>query len=76
MPNATTIEKNGNKTDEEKLNIRRIVAGAEVYYNFTGKAACLDLEDQDQIGADMWDYQVCMTCGFAIDFSSTLKIYL
>ena len=59
MPNATTIEKNDkNETDQEKLNVRRIIAGAEVYYNFTGKLKCLDMKDQDQIGADMWDYQV------------------
>ena len=58
MPNETTIEKKGNETDQEKLNIRRIISGAEVYYNFTGEAKCLDLENQDDIGADMWDYQV------------------
>ena len=59
MPNITTIEKNDkNETDAEKLNIRRIIAGAEVYYNFTGKEKCLNLKDPDQIGADMWDYQV------------------
>jgi len=59
MPNETTIEKKGNETDQEKLNIRRIISGAEVYYNFTGEAKCLDLENQDDIGADMWDYQAC-----------------
>ena len=58
MPNETTIEKKGNETDQEKLNIRRIISGAEVYYNFTGEAKCLDLGDQDDIGAGMWDYQV------------------
>ena len=59
MPNITTIELNDkNETDNEKLNIRRIIAGAEVYYNFTGKVGCLDLGNQDEIGAYMWDYQV------------------
>ena len=59
MPNISTIELNDkNETDQEKLNIRRIIAGAEIYYNFTGNVACLDLQDQDQIGADLWDYQV------------------
>ena len=59
MPNATTIELNDkNETDQEKLNIRRIISGAEVYYNFTGDLKCLDLGDQDRIGADLWDYQV------------------
>ena len=58
MPNVTTIEKKGNETDQEKLNIRRIISGAEVYYNFTGEAKCLDLANEDEIGAAMWDYQV------------------
>ena len=58
MPNETTIEKKGNETDQEKLNIRRIISGAEVYYNFTGDTQCLDLADEDEIGAGMWDYQV------------------
>ena len=59
MPNITTIEKNDkNETDAEKLNLRRIIAGAEIYYNFTGKEKCLNLKDPDQLGTDMWDYQV------------------
>ena len=61
MPNTTLIDKNDkNETDPDKLNIVRIIAGAEVYYNFTGKVKCLNLKDQDQIGADMWDYQVIL----------------
>ena len=60
MPNETTFELNDkNETDQEKLNIRRIITGAEVYYNFTGKESCLNLNAEDNIGADMWDFQVC-----------------
>ena len=59
MPNETTFELNDkNETDQEKLNIRRIITGAEVYYNFTGKESCLNLNAEDNIGADMWDFQV------------------
>ena len=67
MPNITTLERNAkNETDVDKLNLRRIVAGAEVYYNFTGQTPCLNLEDEDQIGADMWDFQVKITISFVI----------
>lgn len=61
MPNETTFELNDkNETDQEKLNIRRIITGAEVYYNFTGKESCLNLNAEDNIGADMWDFQVAI----------------
>ena len=61
MPNTTLIDKNDkNETDPDKLNMVRIIAGAEVYYNFTGDAKCLNLQDTDQIGANMWDYQVVL----------------
>ena len=39
--------------------IEAVTAGAGVYYNYTGKTKCLSLTDEDQIGADMWDYQAC-----------------
>ena len=32
---------------------------ASVYFNFTGSATCLNLSDEDDIGADMWTYQAC-----------------
>ena len=38
--------------------INQIVWGAQVYYNHTGKTVCLNLDDTDDIGAGMWDYQV------------------
>ena len=59
MPNTTLIDKNDkNETDPDKLNMVRIISGAEVYYNFTGAAKCLNLQDPDQLGTNMWDYQV------------------
>ena len=73
MPNETTIEKKGNETDQEKLNIRRIISGAEVYYNFTGNAKCLDLGNEDKIGAGMWDYQVQVKYRMSLSSTSDRK---
>lgn len=49
--------------------IKPIVAGASVYYNFTGATKCLNLDSGDDIGADMWDYQACseMVMPFCFD---------
>ena len=32
---------------------------ASVYFNYTGAAQCLNIQDEDDIGADMWAYQAC-----------------
>ena len=56
--------KSNNDTNHTTLNA--IIAGASIYYNFTGKMTCLNLDSGDDIGADMWDYQVKLlfcTCG-------------
>jgi hypothetical protein len=45
-----------NDTNHTTLNA--IIAGASIYYNYTGKTSCLNLDSGDDIGADMWDYQV------------------
>ena len=45
-----------NDTNHTTLNA--IIAGASIYYNFSGKTSCLNLDSGDDIGADMWDYQV------------------
>jgi len=72
MPNETTFELNDkNETDQEKLNIRRIITGAEVYYNFTGKESCLNLNAEDNIGADMWDFQACTEMVMPICFKGS-----
>lgn len=52
--NSTVVPLTKNQTI-----IRQVVAGASVFYNFTGQAKCLDLSHTDDIGADMWDYQAC-----------------
>ena len=48
---------NKNK-DENKKIVDQIVAGASIYYNYTGETKCLDFADPDDIGAQMWAYQV------------------
>jgi len=50
---------NNTLTNENRTIIRAIEAGVNVYNNFTGKAKCLNMDDEDQIGANMWDYQAC-----------------
>jgi len=45
------------KADEDLLV--GIFKAASVYFNSTGETKCLNLEDQDDIGADMWSYQAC-----------------
>ena len=38
--------------------ISHIISAASIYFNFTGKAKCFNLAEEDDIGADMWNYQV------------------
>ncbi len=50
-----------NLTENKDTNhtiVNAVIAGASIYYNFTGKTSCLNLDSGDDIGADMWDYQV------------------
>jgi hypothetical protein len=50
-----------NLTENKDANhtiVNAVIAGASIYYNFTGKTSCLNLDSGDDIGADMWDYQV------------------
>ena len=44
--------------DDDQELLQHIFAGASVYFNYTGKAECLNMMDEDDIGADMWSYQV------------------
>ena len=41
-----------------KSTLRKIFAGLNVYFNHTGESKCLNYKNTDEIGADMWDYQV------------------
>jgi hypothetical protein len=43
---------------DNKTILRKIQAGANVYNNYTGNSKCFDMGTNDQIGADMWSYQV------------------
>ena len=43
---------------EEQL-LLHIFAAASVYFNYTGSAECLNIAEEDDIGADMWGYQAC-----------------
>jgi lysosomal Pro-X carboxypeptidase len=44
-------------TDEQLL--LSIFGGMTVYFNSTGDSKCLDLGQEDDIGAGMWSYQSC-----------------
>nr|ACO10272.1 Lysosomal Pro-X carboxypeptidase precursor [Caligus rogercresseyi] len=39
--------------------LKYVYEGLNVYANYSGKAKCIDMDNADQIGADMWDYQSC-----------------
>jgi len=57
------------KTDPlgpDKEILIQVEAAASLYYNYTGKTKCLDIEDSDDIGADMWDYQACTEMVFPV----------
>ena len=42
----------------EKKLLTAIGAAASIYWNYTGTTKCLNISDSDDIGADMWEYQV------------------
>ena len=46
-----------NLTEQLRL-LESIYDAASVYFNYTGDATCLNLGEEDDIGADMWSYQV------------------
>lgn len=39
--------------------LERIFEGISVYYNYTGKADCFELEDYSDVGTDGWNWQAC-----------------
>jgi len=59
--------------DEEEL-LSHIFQAASVYFNFTGEAKCLNIAEEDDIGADMWGYQACteMVMPFCYDGSNDM----
>ena len=46
-----------NYTEDQQL-LGLVYQAASVYFNTSGEAKCLDLGQEDDIGADMWGYQV------------------
>jgi len=50
------LSKPYNNDTELLLSVFKAVS---VYFNYTGDAECLDLMQEDGIGADMWSYQAC-----------------
>jgi len=39
--------------------LQSVFKAVSVYFNYTGDAECLNLMEEDGIGADMWSYQAC-----------------
>jgi len=39
--------------------LQHVFKAVNVYFNYTGEAKCLNLMEEDGIGADMWSYQAC-----------------
>jgi lysosomal Pro-X carboxypeptidase len=45
--------------DSDQKLLQNVFTGLNVYFNYTGDSKCLDLGDEDDIGAGMWTYQSC-----------------
>jgi len=60
-------------TDDKEL-LLLVYQAASVYFNYTGSASCLNIQDEDDIGADMWSYQACteMVMPFCYDGSNDM----
>jgi len=56
--NAVCSKLEGTYTSDKEL-ITHIFNATSIYFNFTGDAKCLNLAEEDDIGADMWNYQAC-----------------
>lgn len=56
--------------------LERIFEGISVYYNYTGKADCFELEDYSDVGTDGWNWQVylhyCNISSFQIKIMTVL----
>merc|ERR1719495_1082512 len=59
---------------EDKVLLTHIFSSVSVYFNYTGKAKCLNIQDEDDIGADMWNYQACseMVMPFCFNVNETM----
>jgi len=58
--------------DTELLQL--VYKAVNVYSNYTGESKCLNLMEEDGIGADMWSYQACteMVMPFCYDGSNDM----
>lgn len=56
--NAACDRLTGNMSTDEQL-LTSIYAAVNVYFNYTKTAKCLNIDSEDDIGADMWGYQAC-----------------
>ena len=69
---------NNTLTNENRTIIRAIEAGVNVYNNFTGKAKCLNMDDEDQIGkplAIMLGYFSTLTLPFRSQYVGLPSLY-
>ncbi|PSN38937.1 Lysosomal Pro-X carboxypeptidase [Blattella germanica] len=50
----------GNSSLSDKLLLKSLFKAITVYFNYTGKAKCLDIEmDSSSLGDQGWDFQAC-----------------
>eukprot|EP00088_Acartia_fossae_P010430 TRINITY_DN1519_c1_g1_i1.p1 TRINITY_DN1519_c1_g1~~TRINITY_DN1519_c1_g1_i1.p1 ORF type:complete len:492 (-),score=107.05 TRINITY_DN1519_c1_g1_i1:823-2298(-) len=66
--NAVCSKLEGTYSNDTEL-ITHIIQAANIYFNFTGEAKCFNPAEEDDIGADIWDYQACseMVMPFCFD---------
>ena len=60
-----------NYTQDQQL-LGMVYQAASVYFNTSGEAKCLDLGQEDDIGADMWGYQVINSLEFPLFFNDAV----
>jgi len=53
---------------DDKALLSHVFSAVSVYFNYTTTAKCLDLGQQDDIGADMWSYQACSEMVMPFDY--------
>ena len=73
MTDSLSINVPQSYTDDKELLVN-VYEAASVYFNYTGSAECLNIQDEDGIGADMWSYQACteMVMPFCYDGSNDM----
>jgi len=59
--------------DTELLQL--VFKAVSIYFNFTGEAECLNLMEEDGIGADMWSYQACTEMVMPLCYDGTNDMF-